>query len=56
MYAGLSWHPNPWHSHRNLLAQKEPKRSQPPGRGDHMGGCQNWGPFLGPYYNTALNI
>ena len=22
----------------------------------HMGGCQNSGPFLGPYYNTAPNI
>ena len=22
----------------------------------HMGGCQNNGPFLGPYYNTAPNI
>ena len=22
----------------------------------HMGGCQNYGPFLGPYYNTAPNI
>ena len=21
----------------------------------HMGGCQNYGPFLGPYYNTAPN-
>ena len=21
-----------------------------------MGGCQNCGPFLGPYYNTAPNI
>ena len=21
-----------------------------------MGGCQNYGPFLGPYYNTAPNI
>ena len=20
---------------------------------DPMGGCQNYGPFLGPYYNTA---
>ena len=20
------------------------------------GGCQNYGPFLGPYYNTAPNI
>ena len=19
----------------------------------HLGGCQNYGPFLGPYYNTA---
>ena len=19
----------------------------------HMGGCQNYGPLLGPYYNTA---
>ena len=19
----------------------------------HMGGCQDYGPFLGPYYNTA---
>ena len=19
----------------------------------YMGGCQNYGPFLGPYYNTA---
>ena len=23
---------------------------------DHMGGCQNYGPFLDPYYNTAPNI
>ena len=23
---------------------------------NHMGGCQNYGPFLGPYYNTAPNI
>ena len=22
----------------------------------HMGGYQNYGPFLGPYYNTAPNI
>ena len=22
----------------------------------HMGGCQNYGPFWGPYYNTAPNI
>ena len=22
----------------------------------HMGGCQNYGPFFGPYYNTAPNI
>ena len=22
-------------------------------RGFYMGGCQNYGPFLGPYYNTA---
>ena len=22
----------------------------------HMGGCQKYGPFLGPYYNTAPNI
>ena len=21
-----------------------------------MGGCQNYGPFLGPYYNTAPNV
>ena len=21
----------------------------------HMGDCQNYGPFLGPYYNTAPN-
>ena len=25
------------------------------GRG-YMGGCQNYGPFFGPYYNTAPNI
>ena len=24
--------------------------------GSHMGGCQNDGPFLDPYYNTAPNI
>ena len=24
--------------------------------GNHMVGCQNYGPFLGPYYNTAPNI
>ena len=23
---------------------------------NHMGGCQNYGPFLDPYYNTRLNI
>ena len=22
----------------------------------HVGGCQNYGPFLGPYHNTAPNI
>ena len=22
----------------------------------HMGGCQNYGPFLDPHYNTAPNI
>ena len=22
----------------------------------HMGGCQHYGPFLDPYYNTAPNI
>ena len=22
----------------------------------HLGGCQNYGPFLGPYYNMALII
>ena len=22
----------------------------------HMAGCQNYGPFLGPYYNTTPNI
>ena len=22
----------------------------------HMAGCQNYGPFLGPYCNTAPNI
>ena len=21
----------------------------------YMGDCQNYGPFLGPYYNTGLN-
>ena len=25
-------------------------------KGLHMGGCQNYGPFLDPYYNTAPNI
>ena len=24
--------------------------------GSYMGGCQNYGPFLGPYYHTAPNI
>ena len=23
------------------------------GSESHMGGCQNYGPFLGPYYDTA---
>ena len=23
---------------------------------EYMGGCQNYGPFLDPYYNTAPNI
>ena len=22
----------------------------------HVGRCQNYGPFLGPYFNTAANI
>ena len=22
----------------------------------HMGGCQNYGPFLGPYYDTGPNL
>ena len=25
-------------------------------KGPYMGGCQNYGPFLDPYYNTAPNI
>ena len=25
-------------------------------RNDNVGGCQNYGPFLDPYYNTAPNI
>ena len=25
-------------------------------QGQGMVGCQNYGPFLGPYYNTAPNI
>ena len=25
-------------------------------RTSHMGGCQNYGPFLGPYYNTGPNL
>ena len=25
-------------------------------RGPYMDGCQNYGPFLDPYYNTAPNI
>ena len=25
------------------------------GSGYHMGGCQNYGPFLAPYYDTAPN-
>ena len=24
--------------------------------GNYMGGCQNYGPFLGPHYSTAPNI
>ena len=24
--------------------------------GGYMGGCQNYGPFVDPYYNTAPNI
>ena len=28
----------------------------PKGPCGYMGGCQNYGPFLGPYYNTAPNI
>ena len=27
-----------------------------PLRCPHMGGCQNYGTFLDPYYNTAPNI
>ena len=27
--------------------------SRMPSEAEHMGGCQNYGPFLGPYYNTA---
>ena len=23
---------------------------------EHMGDCQNYGPFLGPYYNTGPNL
>ena len=26
------------------------------GKHQNMGGCQNYGPFLGPYYNTAPSI
>ena len=26
------------------------------GKDSHVGGCQNYGPFLDPYYNTAPDI
>ena len=26
------------------------------GLGSHMGDCQDYGPFLGPYYNTGPNL
>ena len=30
-----------------------PPENETASQNDHMGNCQNYGPFLGPYYNTA---
>ena len=39
---------------QNFLQQ--PNRGDDAGKATHMGGCQNYGPKLDPYYNTAPNI
>ena len=42
--------------YRNQLSSRYSKMSSPYWTKMHMGGCQNCGPFLGPYYSTAPNI
>ena len=44
----------PWQARPRFLIKPTPPRVQLPSF--HMGGCQNYGPFLGPCYNTAPNI
>ena len=39
-------------SHAELAAESGLERN----RCSNVGGCQNYGPFLDPYYNTAPNI
>ena len=47
---GTSYSDMPWNGERWALWMPE---GQAGSSGVHMGGCQNYGPFLGPYYNTA---
>ena len=65
LMAGIAT-PTNWTRHRGPFAPYigSPRISQPgscmlskrlsePRRHSHTGGCQNYGPFLGPEYNTA---
>ena len=53
------------HRHGHAIVSVTPLPQPPPLRQlqkqfcsgcSYIGGCQNYGPFLGPYYNTAPNI
>ena len=42
-----------WLQHEKRPAKHIQSIKQP--GAEHMGNCQNYGPFLGPYYNTGPN-
>ena len=39
--------------HRHELGSEHTSVDKEEQTGKHMGGCQNYAPFLGPYYNTG---
>ena len=50
MFQGDSYYP-----FQNAPPNSRISRATPAADKEHMGNCQNYGPFLDPYYNTGPN-